>query len=79
VQRGQVLLVRVRLAEAVRPASVATSMMARSANGSCTPTEFSNGGSANATGVMVTFVMRMLPLIARPRRGRGWRRGQGSP
>ncbi len=38
-------------------------MMARSANGSCTPTEFSSGGSANATGVMVTFVMRMLAVL----------------
>src|ERR1700728_2574335 len=46
----------------VRPASVATSITARSANGSCTPTEFSSGGSANATGVIATLVMRMLPL-----------------
>src|SRR5579863_2322616 len=47
-------------------------MIARSANGSCTPTEFSSGGSANATGVMVTFVMRMLPLvlIVPPKRSR---------
>src|SRR6202142_4035359 len=37
-------------------------MTARSANGSCTPTEFSSGGSANATGVIATLVMRMLPL-----------------
>jgi len=33
--------------------------MARSANGSCTPTEFSSGGSANATGVMVIFEIRI--------------------
>src|SRR6202789_3452331 len=37
-------------------------MTARSANGSCTPTEFSSGGSANATGVIATLVMRMLPF-----------------
>src|SRR5579875_3721565 len=38
-------------------------MTARSANGSCTPTEFSSGGSANATGVIVAPVMRMLPVV----------------
>src|SRR4051794_41508490 len=34
-------------------------MTARSANGSCTPTEFSNGGSANATGVIVIREIRI--------------------
>jgi hypothetical protein len=33
-------------------------MTARSANGSCTPTEFSSGGSANATGVIVIREIR---------------------
>ena len=42
----------------VSPSSVWTSTTARSANGSCTPTEFSSGGSANATGVTVTAEMR---------------------
>src|SRR6266700_4164485 len=45
------------------PASVAISMTARSANGSWTPTELSSGGSTNATGVIVTLVMRMLPVV----------------
>ncbi len=38
-------------------------MMARSAYGSCTPTELSSGGSVNATGVTVTPVMRMPVVV----------------
>src|ERR1700744_3746234 len=51
-------------------------MTARSANGSCTPTEFSSGGSANATGVMVTLVMRMLPALIAGSALVGFRQGR---
>ena len=40
-----------------------TSTTARSANGSCTPTEFSSGGSANATGVTVTAEIRSALML----------------
>ncbi len=60
-------LVGVGLAQAGQAlASVLTSTTARSANGSCTPTEFSSGGSANATGVTVTAEIRsalMIPIF----------------
>src|SRR5689334_4530013 len=44
--------------------------MARSANGSCTPTEFSSGGSANATGVTMTLEIRIAPTLSRPLPGK---------
>src|ERR1700748_2208923 len=47
-----------------RPLSVLTSTTARSANGSWTPTEFSSGGSANATGVPMTAEIRSALMEA---------------
>src|ERR1700678_4534252 len=52
-------------------------MMARSANGSWTPTELSSGGSANATGVIATFVIRMLSVVIRVAACRPCRAGRG--
>ena len=42
-------------------------MTARSANGSCTPTAFSSGGSAKATGVIVTPVIRSASVLFKRR------------
>ncbi len=42
---------------------MATSITARSANGSCTPTAFSSGALAKATGVIVMPLMVMAALF----------------
>src|SRR6476620_121569 len=49
------------------PVSGVISTMARSANGSCTPTALRRGGSLNATGVMAMSLMRCGPVGLR-----GW-------
>src|SRR5689334_19856294 len=49
----------------MRPSSSSTSMMERSAQGSCTPATLSSGGSRKAMGVTRTSAMRIGSALPR--------------